>query len=266
MNKTLRYFLYLICGVQTFFAISFFLRLPFAVDLWPFEGTTPLSFIFLSSIFAAAAASTFWAVASGNHGALAGIGLDYVFILVPFAIHAFQLGANQDNSSLTTFAVVCVLGALFGMGLLLGSIRIPIEASPPMPTLVRWSFVAFIIALLIVALSMIFKEPNVIPWAVTPDLSVLIGWIFFGAAAYFAYSLLRPSWFNSAGQLVGFLVYDIVLIEPFLSRLPTVASEHRLSLIIYTTVVIYSGLLATYYLFINNATRIWKRPQLVPQS
>jgi hypothetical protein len=47
------------------------------------------------------------------------------------------------------------------------------------------------------------------------------------------------------------------LIVPFLTRLPTVADEQRLGLTIYTGVVIYSGLLAIYYLFINKTTRMW---------
>jgi hypothetical protein len=38
---------------------------------------------------------------------------------------------------------------------------------------------------------------------ITPELSVVIGWMFVGAALYFVYGLLRPSWLNSAGQLIG---------------------------------------------------------------
>ena len=81
MVKFVRFALFTICAVQFMLAIAFFLQLPFAVNLWPFEGTTPLTFIFISSIFAAAAASTLWAAASENYGALAGIGLDYFAIL-----------------------------------------------------------------------------------------------------------------------------------------------------------------------------------------
>jgi hypothetical protein len=88
---------------------------------------------------------------------------------------------------------------------------------------------------------------------------VVIGLMFLGAATYFAYGLLRPSWANAAGQLAGFLAYDLVLIGPFLSRLPTVAPEHRAGLTIYIAVVSYSGLLAIYYLFIHPATRVWGR-------
>jgi hypothetical protein len=259
MTKILRYFLFFVSAVQLFFSIAFFLQLPFVVNVWPYPGTTPLTFIFISSIFAAAAASTLWVAASKNFGALAGIGLDYIVILSPIAILSFQLGASSGNSQMTTYGFVCVVGAVFGLGLFLWSVRIPIDLTVPMPSLVRWSFVIFIIALLIVSLRMISNVPNVIPWKITPELSVVIGSMFLGAALYFIYALLRPSWLNSAGQLVGFLAYDAVLIVPFLTRLPTTAPEFQIGLTIYTAVIIYSGLLAIYYLFLNKPTHLWSR-------
>jgi hypothetical protein len=48
-----------------------------------------------------------------------------------------------------------------------------------------------------------------------------------------------------------------VLIVPFLMRLPGAGPQHRLGLIIYTAVVIGSGLLAAYYLFVHRPTRMW---------
>ena len=258
MIKAIRTCLLLICAVQTLLAIAFFFQFPLAVSLWPFEGTTPLTYIFVSSIFLAAAAATFWAVASSTYGALVGVALDYITIMIPLSIFSFQLGASSGNPSLTTYGVACALGALFGLGLLLWSRRFPMPATPRMPGLVRWSFVVFIIALLIVSTRLILKTPNVIPWKITPELSVVIGWMFLGAAAYFIFSLVRPSWANSGGQLAGFLAYDVVLIWPFLQRLPTVAPEQRVGLIIYTAVVAYSGLLAFYFLFLNKQTRLWR--------
>jgi hypothetical protein len=256
MTKAVRYTLILVCAVQVILAIAFFLQLPFAVNVWPFPGTTPLTFIFISSIFAAAAASTLWAAATENYGALAGIGLDYLTILTPISILSFQLGASGGNTEMTAYGIACVIGALFGLVLLLWSIRIPMDRTVPVPGLVRWSFVIFIVALLVVSARLILKVPNVIPWAITPELSVVIGWMFFGAATYFVYALLRPTWVNAAGQLAGFLAYDVVLIVPFLSRLPTASPEHRIGLIIYTAVVIYSGLLAIYFLVIHKPTRV----------
>jgi hypothetical protein len=256
--KVMRYFLFLICVIQLFFAVAFFLQFPFAVNLWPFPGTTPLTFIFISSIFAAAAGSTLWAAATRNYGALAGIGLDYITILAPVSILSFQLGANSNSPQMSMYGVFCVFGALFGLGLFLWSVRIPMDGTRPMPRPVRWSIVFFIVALLIVSSRLILKIPNSIPWSITPELSVVMGWMFLGAAFYFAYALIRPSWVNSAGQLVGFLAYDVVLIVPFLTRLPTTPPQHILGLTIYTAVVAFSGLLAIYYLFIHKPTRLWK--------
>lgn len=261
MTKVVRYFLFFVSAVQFFFALAFFLQLPQAVNLWPFPGTTPLTFIFVSSIFAAAAAATLWAVASANEGALAGIGLDYLMILAPVAFLSFRIGAGSDNPQMTTYGIICVFGAVFGLALFVWSVRIPIDNSLSMPDPVRWSFIVFIIALLIVGVRLVLQAPNAIPWMVTPELSVVMGWMFLGAAVYFAYALLRPSWLNAAGQLIGFLAYDIVLIVPFLTLLPTTAAEFRPGLTIYTAVVALSALLAIYYLFINKPTRkrTWMR-------
>jgi hypothetical protein len=257
MNKVVRYFLFLICAVQLFFAVAFFLQWPVAVNMWPFQGTTALTFIFISSIFAAAAASTLWAAATKNYGALAGIALDYLTILAPVSILSFQLGASASDTRMTSYAIACVFGALFGLGLFLWSTRFPINPVPPLPGFVRWSFVFFIIALLIVGGRLVMQITGTIPWKITPEIAVIMGWMFLGAAVYFVYSLLRPSWLNSAGQLMGFLAYDVVLIVPFLTRLPNISPENRPGLAVYTGVVIFSGLLAIYYLFLHKPTRLW---------
>ena len=257
MTKGVRYFLFFVCAVQLFFAVAFFLQWPVAVNIWPFQGTTPLTFIFISSIFAAAAAPTFWAAATENYGALGGISLDYLTILAPVAILSFRLAKESSDPKMISYAIACVIGVLFGLSLFLWSARFPIKPLPPLPGLVRWSFIFFIIALLIVGGRLVLQLTETIPWKITPEIAIIMGWMFLGAAVYFVYSLLRPSWLNSAGQLLGFLAYDIVLIVPFLTRLHTVPSENRLGLTVYTVVVIYSGLLAIYYLFLHKPTRLW---------
>jgi hypothetical protein len=260
--KTVRVFLLLVSAAQFLAAIVFFLQLPFVVGLWPFPGSTPLTFMFVASIFAAAAASTAWVAISQQYGALAGIGLDYVAILAPLSVFALQLGASSSNPALIAFGIIGILWALFGAGLLRWSVRMPLDRSRPLPNLVRASFALFVAALLIVSALLLVKTPGVIPWKITPDLSVVIGWMFFGAATYFIYGLLRPSWLNAAGQLIGFMAYDAVLVVPFLTRLSSTAPETRLGLIVYTAVVLYSGVLAIYYLFISKPTRLQARTAL----
>lgn len=243
-----------LCAAQLIFAALFLIQSPFALGLWPFPDTTPMTYILLASFFAAAGISTGWAVLAKEAGALAGIGLDYVMIFAPLAVLSLQLASALGTIQ---FGMACAVGAIFGVWLLLTSQRIPMRNTRPMPKLVYGSFVAFIIALALAGGALVLKVPNILPWTLTPDLSVVCGWMFLGAAAYFAYGLMRPSWHNAVGQLAGFLAYDLVLIVPFLQRLPTIAPEYRISLYIYIVVVIYSGLLAIYYLFVNRSTRIW---------
>ena len=91
----MRYAFFLVCAILIVLAVAFFLQLPFFIKLWPFQGTTPLTFIFVSSICAAAAASPFWSVATRQYGALAGIGLDYLVMLAPVSIVLFQMAAGS---------------------------------------------------------------------------------------------------------------------------------------------------------------------------
>jgi hypothetical protein len=83
----------------------------------------------------------------------------------------------------------------------------------------------------------------------------MYGWIFLGAMLYFVYAVVYPVWGNARGQLIGFLAYDLVLIVPFLAHFRVVAPEMLSSLIIYTTVVSCSGLLAVYFLLVHPTTR-----------
>jgi hypothetical protein len=256
MRKALRVFLLVVGVVQLFAVVGLFFQWPPLTNLWPLPNTTPITFVFVASIAAAAAASLLWAAGSENYGALAGIGLDYFAIFAALSVF-FAATGTAHLASVVASAVL----AIFGLGLFLWSYRIPIDPQPPQPRAVRWSFAVFVVALVIVGGSQLFGVPNIIPWSITPDLGVVIGLMFIGAALYFGYGLIRPSWLNSAGQLLGFLAYDVVLILPFLARFPTTPPQFALGLTVYTGVVIYSGILAIYYLFVNAPTRrrTWMR-------
>ncbi|MFN7929033.1 MAG: hypothetical protein U0Y68_14015 [Blastocatellia bacterium] len=79
---------------------------------------------------------------------------------------------------------------------------------------------------------------------------------FLGAAIYMLHGFLWPSWENACGQLIAFLTYDLVLIVPYFKLARGIQAEYRMSLAVYLTIIIYSGLLASYYLFIHPATRV----------
>jgi hypothetical protein len=85
---------------------------------------------------------------------------------------------------------------------------------------------------------------------------VMFGLVYLGAAVYFIHGFLRPRWHNAAGQLAGFLAYDLVLLAPFLNHFKVARGGELASLIIYTTFLVYSGALGIYYLFLHDKTAI----------
>jgi hypothetical protein len=256
MDPRVRAILLAIAAVQTVCAIGFVFGISAVTAVWPFAGTTPLSFTFIGSIFAAAAASTTWCVLVGSERALTGIALDYLTILAPAAVISLLSAAGGASAGVAAYGAACLLGCLFGLWLIRRGLSHGWRDARPLPGPVRLAFGLFIVALLLVGGALAIRVPNIMPWTITPELSTLFGLMFLGAAAYFGFGLVEPRWENAGGQLAGFLAYDVVLIVPFLQRLPTIDESLRINLVIYTAVVAGSGLLALWYLALDRRTRI----------
>jgi hypothetical protein len=256
VDRVVRGLMAVVAVVQGILAVGFVVGAPAATSLFPFEGMTPLSYTFVGSIYLAAAASTGWCLFERSDRAIAGIALDYLAILVPFLAIAAARVAGGGPTEIAAFAGACIVGIVLGLLLLRWALSKPWRTARPTPGPVRWSFAVFVVALVIVGGALVLQVPNVMPWTLTPELSTLFGFMFLGAAAYFAFGLVEPRWENAGGQLAGFLAYDVVLIVPFLTRIPTIDDALRLNLLVYTAVVIYSGLLAAWYLLADRGTRL----------
>ena len=96
---------------------------------------------------------------------------------------------------------------------------------------------------------MLAGAKNILPWPISRDISFLYGSVFLGAAVFFATAIKARVWGAAHGPLAGFLAYDLVLIGPFITMFPSISEKCLASLIVYTVVVVYSGALATWYLF-----------------
>ena len=124
-----------------------------------------------------------------------------------------------------------------------------------MPRLIRVSFGALAVVLVAAGTALIFHA-DIFPWHLGPETSVMFGLVYIGAAVYFIHGFLEPRWSNAAGQLAGFLVYDLILLPPFFDHFKAVHGRALLSLIIYVAVLLYTAALAAYYLFIAEPTRV----------
>jgi hypothetical protein len=237
---------------------GFFFQLKWAVELWPLAAGR-LSNIFVASILAAIAAPVVWIGLVGEPGAMAAGALNLAVTYGGIAVFSFQPALAAGKSALLRFSVGCGVVALLCVFIFLWSRGKPLREDRLTPSPVRWSFALFAVILALVGGSLALKRPHVFPWPITPETSVIYGWVFLGAMCYFADAFLHPRWGNARGQLLGFLAYDLVLIGPYRALFKTVKPELRLNLIIYVAVIVYSGLLAAFYLFLGSQTRYGAR-------
>lgn len=265
MSKTTRY---LLIGWGIFglvLAGAYYVQWSPLQELWPWSGgymnsgdLSRFSFYFVSSIIAATALPTLWIGFSGEAAAIKAGAIDLTVMWGGIAIYMLQSYASSDNNRLLIGGLVCAGMCALSVVAFLGSRRFKFQDPRPMPAPVRAAFAFFAVALILVATMLVLKRENTFPWPLRDEVSVVYGWVFFGAAIYFIGGVLVPKWSNAVGQLLGFLIYDLILIVPFVQHFDVVRDDHRTSLITYTVVLVCSGLLAIYYLFINPKTRLWR--------
>lgn len=250
--KTLRGLTLLGGLVVLLFAFGFIYRLPFAIAIWPWEDGR-YSYLFVGSILAAVSIAMLWVGWSGEFGALPAGSLNIFVIALTTSTYFFKL-ASQGRRDMTLFGILAAISALASLAAFFWSLKIPLKETRPMPKPVKISFGIFTASLFAAGGALILGAP-IFPWALNPDSSVVFGCIFLGDAFYFLYGMFRPNWHNALGQLLSFLAYDLVLIVPFMGLLNTVEPGRFINLVVYTAVLVYSGGLAVYYLFINPQTR-----------
>jgi hypothetical protein len=239
-----------------FMAFGYATQMSWAINTWPWPDGR-LSYLFVASIQAAIAAAMLRIGFSGEWPSIAAGALNLAVMMGGIAVFLYGYAGTVNLPRFIWLAVGAGLFALVSLYLFYRVLRQPIPAAwhRPTPRPVLVSYGIFTVTLVVVGLLLILRTPNIMPWPLKPETSVMIGWIFFGDAFYFLYAILRPQWAYARTQLWSFLAYDLVLIAPFVAHLTQVQPELRTSLILYLVVLLYSGSLAVYYLFIHPATR-----------
>lgn len=243
--------------LQLILAAGFFFQQSWATSLWPVPDTR-LSYAFIAAILSGGAAPLIWIALSERFGGLKGYGLGFGIMYGGMALAALLFYLRNRQVALLGFALV--IGVIAVLCALL-FLRAPDETSEsqPTPRIVRLAFILEVLVLAGAGLLLLLKVPNTLPWNLSPESSVLYGWVFLGLAFYYLYAVLRPQWIHALGPLLGFLVYDLVLFSPLFARFRSLQPEHVLGQVAASVIIIFSAGLGLYYLFVNPATRLGTR-------
>jgi hypothetical protein len=233
---------------------GFFVGVPWATNLWPWTAK-PLSYVFIASILAAIAIPLLWIALTGEVAAIRAGGLDLAVMYGGMFVYVLTLLGDRDQPRLWPYAVLFGIAAAGSAAAFLLSRRVPWSDQRAMPGPVRASFAGFAV-ILVAAGTALMLHADIFPWRLGAETSVMFGLVYLGAAVYFVHGVLEPRWSNAAGQLAGFLAYDVVLLAPFLDHFKSVHGGQLASLLVYIAFLLYTALLAGYYLFVARATRI----------
>jgi len=255
VTKVVRYGLVVFAVVGIAETVGFFLLQGWVVALVPWE-LNRMAGIFLSSICIAFSLPMLWIALSQEYAGLAGGAVNFAIIFGGYSAFSFKVYAATSRQPVLVFGVITLIGCLVSLGLMVFGSHHDFNDVRPTPPLVRFSFLAYFINLTYSGTQLVLSKPDVFPWQLTHQQSVLYGWIFIGASTYFLYGFLRPVLGNAHGQMLGFLAYDLVLIFPFIGLFFRDDPLLVPNLVYYIAVLVYSGSVGIYFLFINTATRI----------
>ena len=257
--RSLKYVLILLGLAQLVLAVGFFLRQAWATGLWPIPDT-PLSYSFIAAILAGGAAPLIWIGLSDSAAALAGYGFSFFIMYVGMALASLLFFLRDRNSAFTWFSLVLGLLAIFCASLFFRT-RYARADRQPMPRPVRLAFIVEVLVLAGVGILLLFKVPNTLPWNISPESSVLYGWVFLGLAFYYLYGIVRPQWIHAEGPLLGFLVYDLVLFYPLFAHYGSLQPGQLLGQLTASLIIVLSGILGIYYLLVRPDTRLGTRSE-----
>jgi uncharacterized membrane protein YgdD (TMEM256/DUF423 family) len=244
-------------GIALFImSVGLYLSLSGFTRLWVWPQAPTLALAFVGSWFAGGIAAVIWIGLSGNLAALRALMLTMLVGLGGAGFHLYSQHTLPGNERYLRFAILFAISAVLAIAVIALVQRFQQTGDEPAPPAIRWAFLVFAGILLGVGVALVFDAQRVFPVPLSTDVAAVYGWFFLGSFVYYFYGFLKPSIMNATGQMISFLVYDLLLIPPFLWHLPNVAEGYGLSLAVYLTVLVVSAAFCAYYLFIDPRTRL----------
>lgn len=223
---------------------------PATSALWPWI-EQPLCRDFLAALLAAYGAGCFSLAYLGEWSAAVGGSIAILVAFGGFALQVTVAGSEGHDIGLAVPAIVLAVIATIAAATLYLSFKTKHAATRSAPSTLLTVFRIFAPILCCVGIALLLGAHAVLPWSLSAQTRLLVGWILIGFAANYAYTSLAGSWAGVRVLLAGLLSYDLVILIPLLLHFGPVEPEYRLTLIINLVVVAMTACLAIFYLFVN---------------
>jgi len=160
---------------------------------------------------------TLWIGVTQTYKALVGGGLCVIVTFGGVGIYLLRLSLKM--SDLMQAGEFCLYIAILALWFLFLGLKMPKRKADRLPLSTQWLFAIVLTVALLEGLYLVVPLPGHFPWLLTPELSVLYGWILIGSSLFFGWSLIQPIWENGYPLLYALLVYDALMIGPLFSLL-----------------------------------------------
>ena len=250
---------FLIAGIALLlYALGLYFTIPAARLLWIWPAAPALGLAFAGAWLAAGALHLLWVGVTGHLTAIRGLALGGFIAYAGTAARLITQFALPGHERYLLSAAIFAFGALLSGVVVALLYRRPSAGDRDIPGPIRWAFLVFSAILLPVGVAMVLGAPHVYPVTLSPDMIVIYGCFFLGSFGYYFYGFLKPSLFNATGHMLAFLIYDLMLIPPFVAYWPVVAPEFKTSLLVYLIILVASAVFCAYYLLVNPKTRLFQ--------
>lgn len=193
----------------------------------------------VGTTFIAYAIPTLWIGATQSYKALVGGGLSALVTFGGAGLYLLKL--SLQTTGLFRAGEFCLYVAILALWFFFLGLRVHKRKTDRLPLTTQWLLGIILTVSLLEGLYLVVPLPGHFPWLLTPELSVLYGWILIGGSLFFGWSLVMPIWENGYPLLYGLLVYDAFLIGPYLNLLKQPTEIAVIPLYLWFAIILIGG-------------------------
>lgn len=240
------------------YALALFFQIQFAADLWVWPKSPELGLAFAGAWMAGGLFPLIWSGLRGQFAPLRSLALAGIAASGGSAVLLISKHTVAGNERYLPFGLLFLMAFLVIIYIFIKSRQVPASGDNAVSPVIRWVFLLFTCLLLYFGIALLMDTPNIFPIALSTDMGAMYGCFFLGSSAYYFYGFLKPTRFWTVGPMLSFLVYDLLLIPPYVKYAAVVPAQFQTSLAIYLSVLISSALFCGFYLFVDPRSRLFK--------